>query len=107
MDMEPTIRTVQETQYGLYVWQMPNGQIVGDDEDRFLSIAAKEGDLRKIIELQKVVRHYGITEGRPMFLPGRRKVSDDEYAEQLARLNMGLTPDPYDVGALKDELNDR
>lgn len=104
--MKPRISSVQETPYGLYVWRMPNGQIVGDDEERFLSIAAKEGDLSKIVELQRAVRHYGITEGGPLFLPGRRKVTDEEYAEQIARMEMGLTPDPYDVGALKDGLSD-
>lgn len=104
--MKPRISSVQETPYGLYVWRMPNGQIVGDDEERFLSIAAKEGDLSKIVELQRAVRHYGITEGGPLFLPGRRKVTDEEYAEQVARMEMGLTPDPYDVGALKDGLSD-
>ena len=87
-----------KTKYGVYVWEMPNGQWVGDDEGHYMLIPAVFADAEKIKILTEAAQGYGVTEGGPKFLPGRRKVSDEEYAAQEARLHAGLTPDPWDLG---------
>lgn len=102
--MKPRITAVEETDKGVYVWEMADGRVVGDDDGNFLSIASVKGDLAKIKKLTDAVRSYGILEGGPRFLAGRRKITDDEYEEQMWRAQNGLVPDPYDAGALRDEL---
>jgi hypothetical protein len=87
-----------KTKYGVYVWEMPDGKWVGDDEGHYMLIPAVFGDAEKIKILKEAAEGYGVTEGEPKFLPGRRKVSDEEYAAQEARLHAGLTPDPWDLG---------
>ena len=77
---------------------MPDGKWVGDDEGHYRLIPAVFGDAEKIKILKEAAEGYGVTEGAPKFLPGRRKVSDEEYAAQEARLHAGLTPDPWDLG---------
>lgn len=103
--MKSKISTVQETNYGLYVWLTAEGQVVMDDEQNYMCIASKEGDLHKIDLLRDAAKAFGVAEGgKPMFLPGRRKVDDDEYRRQVTRSILGLVPDEYDAPALRDEL---
>jgi len=103
----PKATLIEETDYGIYVWAMPNGKWVGDDDGNFLSISAKKGDREAIRKLTEAVRYYGVIEGKAKFLSGHRKVSDTEYEHQRARMEAGLVPDPFDVGAMKEELRDR
>ena len=98
---------VEESNIGLYVWQMPNGQYVGDEDGNFLNVPARKGDLKQIMNLTNAVRYYGINEGEAVFLAGRRRVSDEEYSEQVERQKAGLTPDPFDIPALMDEIRAR
>ena len=81
---------------------MPDGRWIGDDEGNFLSITAMKGDRVKIDALAREVRSYGIYEGSPVFLSGRRKIDDEEYAYQQQRLKWGLVPDPLDIGVYKE-----
>jgi hypothetical protein len=94
----------EESRLGIYVWQMPDGRWVGDDEGNFLSITSTKGNTSKITALAEVVRSYGIEDGQPMFLSGRRKIDDEEFEYQQARLKWGLVPDPLDIGNYKDGL---
>lgn len=96
-------QVIEETNLGVYVWAMPDGRPVGDDEGHFLNIPSVKGDQTKIELLRSAARHYGVEEGRPVFLPGRRRVTDEEFEEQKARQAAGLVPDPYDVAALKEQ----
>lgn len=95
---------VEETTLGIYVWEMPDGRWIGDDDGNFLSITSKKGNRQRIELLAKAVRSYGIDEGQPLFLSGRRKINDEEYEEQQQRLKWGLVPDPLDIGNYKDEM---
>lgn len=97
------IRPVEESEYGLYVWQMPDGKWVGDDEGNFMNIPARKGDLEKIIALRKAARYFGIEDGEPVFLSSRRRVSDSEYEHQRERLAEGRLADEYDYAALEEE----
>lgn len=98
------ITEVEETDYGLYLWEMPDGALVSDDEKNFLNIPAKKGDQKKIKDLTDAVRSFGIQEGRPVFLAGNRRVTDEEYEYQKQRMEWGLIPDELDYGAARDEL---
>lgn len=106
MDLSKTNYKVldEETTLGIYVWEMPDGRWIGDDDGNFLSITSKKGNKSRINALADAVRSYGITEGQPKFLSGRRKIDDEEYEYQQQRLNWGLVPDPLDIGNYKDEV---
>lgn len=94
----------EETTLGIYVWQMPDGRWIGDDDGNYLSITSKKGNRSRMDALAREVRSYGISEGEPLFLSGRRKIDDEEFAYQSSRLNLGLVPDPLDIGNYKDEM---
>lgn len=94
----------EETTLGIYVWEMPDGRWIGDDDGNYLSITAKKGNRQRIELLAKAVRSYGIYEGGPKFLSGRRKIDDEELEYQKQRLKWGLTPDPLDIGEYKDQM---
>lgn len=94
----------EETRLGIYVWEMPDGRWIGDDDGNFLSITATKGNRSRMDALAREVRSYGIYEGGPKFLSGRRKIDDEEFQYQKSRLNLGLVPDPLDIGSYKDDM---
>jgi hypothetical protein len=94
----------EETTLGIYVWEMPDGRWIGDDAGNYLSVTSKKGNKQKIELLSKSVRSYGIYEGKPKFLAGKRKIDDEEFEMQQQRLKWGLTPDPLDIGEYKDQM---
>jgi hypothetical protein len=105
MTKKPNVRVIQETNLGLYVWEMPDGKWIGDDAGNYLSVPAQQGDRVKMEALKKAAHGYlrdiGIIPmGKPLFLPGRRQISDQEYEDQKARAAAGLVPDPFDDAAL-------
>jgi hypothetical protein len=95
---------VEDTILGIYVWEMPDGRWIGDDDGNFLSVTSKKGNRQRMNLLADAVRSYGIYEGQPKFLAGKRKIDDEEYQHQKQRLDWGLVPDPYDIGSYKDEM---
>lgn len=95
---------LEETTLGIYVWEMPDGRWIGDDDGNFLSVTAIKGNKSKIDALAREVGSYGIYEGQPKFLSGRRKIDDEEFDYQNERLKWGLTPDPLDIGVYKDSM---
>lgn len=100
---EQKYQVIEEAKYGVYVWEMPNGQWIGDDQGNFLCVAAMKGSEPKLKMLREAVQHYGITDGKPVFLSGHRKVTDDEFETQKQRAAWGLIPDEYDIPALVSE----
>jgi hypothetical protein len=90
-------------EYGLYVWVTDDGKLVQDAEGHVMCIASLKDNKEKIAAITKAASHYGVPGGRPIFLPGQRKITDEEYEEQKARLEAGLIPDPYDVDAWAEE----
>lgn len=108
MKKQPSVKVVQEYSEGLYVWEMPNGQWIGDDAGNYLSVPSTQGDIVKMEALKKAAHGYLrdigiIPQGKPLFLPGRRQVSDSEYEDQTARAAAGLIPDPFDDAAMIEE----
>jgi len=93
--------------FGLYMWKMPNGAYVADEDRNFLNIPSEYGDRRRIAILRDTVRSFGITDGQPVFYAGHRQIDDEEYELQRERARLGLVPDTEDVGSLIDDLRNR
>jgi hypothetical protein len=102
--LKKNTRIVEETTLGIYVWEMPDGRWIGDDDGNFLSITSIKGNRSRIDALAREVRSFGIDVGQPQFLSGRIKINDEELEEQEQRLRWGLPPDPYDIGVYKDSV---
>lgn len=84
---------------GIYVWQLPSGKFFTDGEGNALNIESMRGDESKIKELTQAAAYYGQPEGKAVFFPNVRKISDEEYSEQKDRLSQGLIPSTNDIGA--------
>lgn len=105
MSLKTTNRQViKEVPWGVYVWQCPDGEFLGDDEGNFLlTDVVEEGNPAAIKAITDAARHYGFPDGKPVYWSGKRPISDEEYERQLARAEAGLVPDPFDIGAIRDE----
>ena len=102
-------REVPTTNLGLYVWLMPNGQIMGDEDGNFLNIPSVKNDRAKIANIKSiahnVLKSNGFEEeGEAYFMPGRRRITEEEFEEQTTRLASGLVPDEYDIESMKETL---
>lgn len=102
------ISTVEETNDGLYVWETGDGKFIKNEDGDFLLMPSKKNDAFKLERFKEfahnVMRDAGVEpSGRPVFLAGFRKVSDEVYEEQKARRAAGLVPDQFDVGSLMDD----
>jgi hypothetical protein len=85
---------------GVYVWQLPSGKYFTDGEGNALNIESMKDDPTKIKELTQAAAYYGQPEGKAVFFPNVRKISDEEHSEQLDRMKQGLIPSMNDLGAL-------
>ena len=101
------VQQVEEVSYGLYLWQMPNGSVVTDEDGNYLNVAAMKGDVRKINALRQAAKSYNLEEGQPVWFSGHRQITDDEYNDQKERLEWGLIPDELDVPAIKEDLKEK
>lgn len=89
------LQIVTTDKYGYYIWQV-NGHPVGDEEGRYMLITSAKGDRKKIEQLTAAAHYYGVFEnGEAVFCEGR-PVSDEEYDQQVERMNAGLVPDPLE-----------
>jgi hypothetical protein len=100
-------RIIDSASIGLYLWQLPNGEYLSDNEGNFLNVASRKDDLVKMTKLRQVAAHYGYPEGQPVYYSGARRVTDEEFDIQIQRMIAGLIPDEYDVGAYMDEARYR
>jgi hypothetical protein len=87
-------------EWGLYFWQLPTGHLLKDDEGRMLNIPSIKGDIGQMAKLRQAAEHYGYPEGQPWFYAGINRATDEEYQEQLDRLDQGLIPSLNDIGAV-------
>jgi hypothetical protein len=85
---------------GIYVWKLPSGKFFTDGEGNALSIESMRNDPAKIKELTEAAAYYGQPEGSAEFFPNVRKISDEEYSEQVDRMAQGFIPSENDLGAL-------
>ena len=100
------VTEVEEVNYGLYLWQTPDGKLVADEDGNYLNIAAMKGDIRRINKLKAAAKSYGL-EGEPVWFSGHRQITEDEWNEQHQRMNLGLVPDELDVPAIKEDIEQK
>jgi hypothetical protein len=96
------ISVVEEpfSDYGIYVWQLRSGKVLTDDHGNALSIDSMKGDESRVALLRNEARWLGFPDGQPLFYANVRKVSDEEYSEQIDRMAQGYIPSETDLGAL-------
>ena len=93
----------KQQEYGLYVWQMKhNGKAFGDGRGNVMNIPGNKYDLVKMSKISEAARYYGAPEGKAIFMPGVRRVTDMEYSEQLGRMKEGYIASETDIGAWMD-----
>ena len=98
------ITPVEEVNYGTYLWSLPDGKLITDEDGNFMCIYAIKGDVKKITELRNFAKSYGVEEGEPVWFSGHRPVSQEEYENQKQRMDWGLVADEWDIPALKEDL---
>jgi hypothetical protein len=96
------IQVVEEpfSNAGIYVWQKASGKFFTDNDGNALSIESMKDDPAKIKELTEAAAYWGEPEGKAVFFPNVRKISDEEYSEQKDRMAQGLIPSENDLGAM-------
>jgi len=97
-------RRVIEKDYdwGLYIYKKANGRYFSDGHGSVLNIPSMRGDILKISELKQAAIHYGDPgDGTVEFIAGSSRVSEEEYSEQVDRMNSGLLPNLNDLGAVQ------
>lgn len=97
------VSVVEESFKGVYLWQTEDGAVVADSDGNYLSIQSLKGDSIRIALLQKAAEECGIYGGKPLWMPGHRQVTDEEYEYQKQRLEFGLIPDELDLPAFMEE----
>jgi hypothetical protein len=96
------ITPIDEVNWGMYMWQMPDDTLVMNEEGAYLSIPSIKGDIRQIKKLKVAAKNYGLDEGQPIFFSGHRPVTDEELSEQKSRMDLGLVPDTQDLPAMME-----
>ncbi len=98
------VTPVEEVSYGTYLWETAEGKLVMDEDGNYMCIYAIKGDPKKIAELKRFAKEYGVEDGKPVWFSGHRPVSDEDYEYQKQRLDLGLVADEWDIPALKEDL---
>jgi hypothetical protein len=86
--------------WGIYVWKRANGKWFTDGQGNILNIPSMRDDLEKLAELRKAAAYHGEPDGSPVFFAGLSRVTDEQYSEQLERMQQGLIPSLNDLGAV-------
>lgn len=96
------VQVIEEnfSSFGTYVWIKPNGRPFMDSDKNVLSIEGMRDDKAKIKELADAAKYWGQPEGRAVFYPNMKKISDEEHSEQVDRMSQGLIPSMNDLGAV-------
>jgi hypothetical protein len=101
-------QVIADTGYGLYLWEMPDGRVIADQDGNYLNIPGRPMDVFRMNQLAKYVREaLGITEGKAVFYANRRRVSQGEWEDQMERTLDGKMGDPIDPGNQKARENRR
>jgi hypothetical protein len=96
------VQVVQEnfSNFGTYVWHKPSGKAFTDGDGNALSIESMKDDPNRIQQLKDAARYWGQSEGKAVFYPNMRKISEETHSEQVDRMKQGLIPNMNDLGAV-------
>lgn len=91
---------LHDTDRGVCVWEI-NGALLSDGNGNYLSLEGKLHD-PIVEEKMRKAAWYWLDDriGRPRWLADRRKITDDEWEEQRARMSAGLIPDPIEAAKI-------
>lgn len=85
-----------EDDFGVCLWRMPDGAVLGDEEGRFLSLNGRIDDPVVESKMKNAAIHWLGEEailGEPLWMPGSRQISDGEAEDQMENLIDGKVPD--------------
>jgi hypothetical protein len=96
------VQVIEEnfSNFGTYVWHKPNGKAFTDGQGNALSIESMRDDPSRVKELKDAAQYWGQSEGKAVFYPNMRKISDEQHSEQVDRMTQGLIPNMNDLGAV-------
>ena len=96
------VQVVEEnfSNFGTYVWHKSNGKAFTDGEGNALSIESMRNDETRINQLKDAAKYWGQADGKAVFYPNMRKISEEEHSEQVDRMSQGLLPNLNDLGAV-------
>lgn len=83
--MKTNIKRIRESRIGVYVWQLPNGNLLADSDQNILNVPAEYGDIKQMAALQKAAAYYGFPDGKAVFEESHR-CTEAEYQAQLEQL---------------------
>ena len=86
--------------FGTYVWVKANGKAFTDGNGSVLSIESYKNDKDRVQKLMDAAKYYGEPDGRAVFYPNTRQISEEEHSEQMDRMKQGLLPNMNDLGAV-------
>ena len=83
--------------YAVCLWRFPDGSYIMDREQNYLSAQGQYGDKAVEHKMTRAALSMGVTDGEPFWLPGFRKITGNEWEDQMAALQDGEVPDAVDV----------
>lgn len=89
------VRVVEETDYGVYFWQLPSGGFLSLGNQVFLNVPARRGDLQAIAAITREAKSFGeqYADGTAVFMEGVYRADDADVEEQKNDMREGRTPD--------------
>lgn len=99
------IQQIEEVEWGMWVWELPSGEILGDGDGNVMNCMIwdrrhREAGKRAITQAAK---SFGFEEGKAIWWSGVRAIDDEQLEEQIERAKAGLVPDPLDISAINEE----
>lgn len=86
------VKKQKQSDVGSYVWKLPNGNILANEDGEILNCPSVRGDLGQQIAIAKAARSLGFPEGVAVFEEVHR-CTESEYWEQMDQLvNQGISP---------------
>ncbi len=83
--------------WGVCIWVLPSGKALMDADGNALSAEGFVDDLSIETRVAAAGKYWsGSDEGNVAWIHGARKVSQSEREDQIARMNDGLIPDPFE-----------
>ena len=102
MSTRPRVQRVNEVAWGCYVWQLPSGGYLGNENGDYLSIYCLKSDINALAAIRQTAKDIGFPEGKAVWIPGAEKITQSQWEDQVARLKAGQVPNPNDPGNFTD-----
>lgn len=100
----PKKRAKDDVEWGVFLWEKPDGSYISDSGGNYLSVGpVLPTNTKALSNLKRAAAECGVVGGKAVFLRGFRKISDAEYELQVERLTNGEIPD--EVEAYRQVMN--